>query len=159
MKLVTQHIFDAFYQTLNISEHESEEFHGMWVSITLDEWLSYAKEKSLFDATCILTTNVKKHFCDFLIKKIYDCCYGSGSYYEIYEQRRQEEIEIFLSKLHLSENATIYFKEKVEYIGDFCSFSSKCEQCEEEVSPKIIAMSLQVDGKELCTSCLNSLYN
>lgn len=159
MKLVIQYIFDAFYQTLNISEHDSKEFHGMWVSITLDEWLSYAKEKSLFDATCILTTNFKKHFSDFLIEKINNCSYGSGSYYEIYEQRRQEEIELFLSKLHLRENAAIYFKEKVEYIEDFGSFTSKCEHCEKDVSPKIIAMSLQIEGEVLCTSCLNSLYH
>lgn len=148
------HILDTFYQALNISECESKEFHGIWVLITLDEWLSYAKEKSLFDT--INPTSSKKHFCDFLINKVNDCSYGAGSHYELYEERRHEEIELFLSKFHLSPNDILYFKENVEYIEDFCSFSSVCELCDEEISPKDIAISLQNAGKELCMSCLNS---
>lgn len=155
MSLVSKYINNIFHQVLNVS-NETQAFHGKWVCITLDEWLSYAKEKSLFEATCLLTTNFKKHFFDFLIEKINVCGYGAGNFYEIYEQRRQEEIEIFLSNINLSDNEITDFKKNVDYVEDNGSFLSKCEFCDIDIPNGNIHLSLQLEGKILCNSCLSS---
>lgn len=151
-------ISDVFYKTLKIQHNEPTKVNGGWVSLELDGWLSFANNQSINHAATGSLSDLTLCFLDFLKEKINDGGYGAGCHYELYEERRQEEIEIFLAKLNLTDEESRYFKKKIEYIDNFTSFMSPCNDCENEVSPHESAMSLQMEGEDLCSICLNKRY-
>ena len=158
MNQVHNDFHEVFYQTLKINNHESYRFDGQWVSLSLDEWLLYVETQSFDINTFNVALNLKRYFLDFVIEKINNANYGAGCHYELYEQRHQAEIEIFLSQLNLTDDESHFFKEKVGYEDDFNPFMIPCDECDEEVSPHASAMSIQLEGRELCYSCLSACY-
>lgn len=158
MNLEQKSIQDKFNKTLQLTTNNRNEFHGYWLSLTLDELASYIELKLHMNAIELNQKHFILNLLDCIAEKINSSDFGSITHYELYEQRRQAEIELFLSALMISEEDKRYFKDKVEYIEEFSSFVAQCADCSKEVLPHAAALSEQMEGVELCTSCLNSRY-
>ena len=133
-------------------------FQGHWVTVSFEEWKTHLKKKALDNKLITSVSCLKLEFLDFVIEKIKHNRYGASCDYELFEQRRQEEIELFLSDFTLTAEESAYFKERVGFIEDFSPYATFCSDCDGEVSAFASAKSLQMEGVELCSHCLNSRY-
>lgn len=158
MSLTSENINHTFYKALNL-KNDVQAYQGKWVNISLQAWVNYVSNE-LSNIANESTINLDKYFVDFLVNKIFDADYKAGCFYEVYERRRQDEIEEILSTLNLNDNEVALFKSNVEYIDKTSSNPSICEDCGIEFPSESghIIQSLAIEGKELCQRCFTLCF-
>lgn len=156
MSIQQQLTHEALTIFQNVTGLKIDSLQGHWVCISIRDWISFLHDTTHNDNTA--TQGMRLTLLDFIAEKINQHTFGAGSHYELYEARRLEELGYFLSVLSMTEEEASYFKEKTEYSDDSCACTMCCEQCGNEDSAFASAKSLQMEGVELCTHCLNSRY-
>lgn len=144
--------------SINLTDHGHEIFHGQWVTFSVGEWVAHLEKKAERHDINASGNCLELELLDYIAQKIRHQNYGAVCDYELTEARRQEEIEWFLFYFALSAEEERYFKERVGFIEDFSPYTAECADCNGCVSALESAISRPLEGEELCTRCLGSRY-
>jgi len=136
---------------------EAEAFESQWIDFSSSEWISNT-QKNGHDYAMSSISCLRSSVLDFIIQKVNQSDYGASCNYELFEERRQDKLRELLSVLSLTEEESNYFKDKTDFIEEFCPYEMICEECGKEDSTFASAKSLQMEGLELCSNCLDKRY-
>lgn len=150
-----QNISKAQNTFINLTGNEDTTVQGGWVSVSLHEWIVYLEQKVCVNHSLMTDEWLRHEFLNFIIQALDNCSYGAGCNYELYEERKQDDIQFFLSTLLLTPEESRYVKQESGYIDDFSPYVMICSKCGNEDAAIASAKSLQREGIELCTQCFN----
>lgn len=127
----------------------SSKINLTWNTYSLVGFMKYLEGK---DISNLSNKNIRKACIDYIIFNNSHNNYGDGQFFEIYENRRQTDLNELLSCLTLYECEVQYLKSGSDfYEGD--EYFQYCEECEEKLSSDQGCISLQIEGRILCNSC------
>lgn len=149
--LETSYVFKDIFGASTLSN----EIRSMWNIFSLSEFQKYIADNHI---TSVSVCDARKSCIDYIVQTTFKNSYGSGQHYELYEERRQDDLNAIIDLIDLTDDEMKYFKDKSEHCDDFQSFCVKCEDCGSEVSPYEDAQSLSMESQSLCYSCLHERY-
>jgi len=149
---ISSSVFNSIFNT----KSTPDEFNSLATCFSSSDLNQYL---SRIDSDLSSQNNARIHCIEYLIEKINKCKYGAGEHYELYKERKQDDLEYLISNLSLSSSELKHFKDQTYYDDNFNPYVTECEMCECEVSPYEDAKSTQMETKSLCSLCLDSLYS
>jgi len=133
----------------------AESIDGTWNEFSLNDWVlnvENQKPDDSYNPQCLRVA-----LLDYFIEKANKCTYGASCDYELFEERKQAEIETLLLTLSLSDDKKRIFKEKTGFIEESSPYEMICEKCGTKDSAFASAKSIEIEAMELCKGCLHDI--